>query len=223
MAQSAADSRKTPLHIDAFWEKPTITHPHFRATSALIEYNMAQSAAHSRKTPLNIDAFWEKPTITPPLSWDKWTQQWKLALLAKEGIQIETLINGPPSAVTYPPEPTYEGPVENHTQATERDRKVRNQQLKVNWQNRCKKINEIDILCGDKPWELCEQKAVSLLYLCIGIECRRIFKSKYPHSQIEIQLFKDLWQAMYDSFNKIPKLLTIISFSFLPNNRKVNR
>ena len=82
---------------------------------------MAQSAADSGKTPLHIDAFWERPTVTPPLSWDKWTQQWKLALLAKEGIQIETLMIGPPSAVTYPQETTYEEPVENHTQAKERD------------------------------------------------------------------------------------------------------
>ena len=101
---------------------------------------MAQSAADSRKSPLQIDAFWEKPTITPPLSWDKWTQQWKLALLVKEGIQLETLINGPPSAIPYPTEPTYEEPEENHTQATERHQEVRNQPLKVNWQNRRKKF-----------------------------------------------------------------------------------
>ena len=167
------------------------------------EYNMAQSAADSKKTPLHIEAFWEKPTATPPLTWDKWTQQWKLALLAKEGIQLDTLLNDPPATVTYPPEPTYEEPVENHTQATERDRKVRNQQLKVNWQNRCKKFEEIGILCGDKPWGICEQTTISLLYLSIGTEGRRIFKSKYPHFQIEKQLFKDLWRAMEDSFTKV--------------------
>ena len=132
-----------------------------------IEYNMAQSAAESKKTPLHIEAFWEKPTATPPLTWDKWHQQWKLALLAKVGIQLDNLLNDPPAAVTYPPEPTYEEPVENHTQATERDRKVRNQQLKVNWQNRCKKIEEIGILCGDKSWGIYEQKSISLLYLSI--------------------------------------------------------
>ena len=88
------------------------------------EYSMAQSAADSKKTPLHIEAFWEKPTVTPPLTWEKWTQQWKLALLAKEGVQLDTLLNDPPGTVTYPPEPTYEEPVENHTQATERDRKV---------------------------------------------------------------------------------------------------
>ena len=112
---------------------------------------MAQAAAESRKTPLHVAAFWEKTTVTPPLSWYKWSKQWKFALLAKEGIQFDLLLNGSHSTVPHPPEPTYEEPVENHTQATERDRKVRNHQLKVNWQNRCKKIDEIGILCGDKP------------------------------------------------------------------------
>ena len=124
-------------------------------------------------------------------------------MLAKEGIQLDNLLNDPQAAVTYPPEPLYEEPVENNTQATERDRKVRNQQLKVNWQNRCKKIEEIGILCGDKPWGICEQKSISLLYLSIGTEGGRIFKSKYPHFQIEKQPFKELWQAMEDSFTKV--------------------
>ena len=145
---------------------------------------MAQSATESKKTPPHTEAFWEKPTATPSLTCDKWIQQWKLALLAKEGIQLDNLLNDPTPAVTYPTEPIYEEPVENHTQATERDRKVRNQQLKVNWQNRCKKIEEIGILCGDKPWGICEQKSISLLYLSIGTERRQILKSKHPHFQI---------------------------------------
>ena len=99
----------------------------------LNKYNMVQSAVDTRKTLFHIVAFWEKPTITPLLSWDKWTQQWNFALLAKEGIQLETLLNGPPLAVTYPSEPAYEEPVENHTQATEMDRKVVNEQLKLTW------------------------------------------------------------------------------------------
>ena len=174
---------------------------------------MAQSATESKKTPLHIEAFWEKPTATPPLTWDKWIQQWKLALIAKEGIQIDNLLNDPPAAVTYPPERIYEEPMEKHTQLTERDRKVRNQQLKVNWQNRCKKIDEIGILSGDKPWGICEQKSISLLYLSIGTEGRRIFKSKHPYFEIEKQPFKELWQAMEDSFTKV-RNITYDSFVF---------
>ena len=73
------------------------------------------SQKRSKKTPLHIEAFWEKLTAIPPLTWDKWTQQWKLALLAKEGIQLDTLLDDPPVKVTYPHEPVYEEPVENHT------------------------------------------------------------------------------------------------------------
>ena len=60
--------------------------------------------------------------------------------------------------MAHPPKPVYEAPVENHTQPTERDRKIRNQQLKVTWQNKCKKIDEIGILCGDKPWKIANRK-----------------------------------------------------------------
>ena len=100
---------------------------------------MAQSAVLRWNTPILIDAFWEKTTITPPLSWDKWTQQWKSALIAKEGIRLETLLNEQSTTVTYPPEPLYEEPVEKHIQSNKRDRKVCNQHLKLTWKNRCKK------------------------------------------------------------------------------------
>ena len=191
--------------------------------SIAIEYNMVQSAADSKKTPLHIEAFWEKPTPTPPLTWDNRTQQWKLALLAKEGIQLDNLLKDLPATVTYPPEPTYEETVENHTQTTEKDRKVRNQQLKVNWQDRCKKVEEIEFLCGDKPWGICEQKAISLLYLSIGREGRRIFRSKHSHFQIEKQPFKELWQAMEDSFTKVGNITYDRFFSIHVSSKKESR
>ena len=163
---------------------------------------MAQSAVDVRKTLLHNNAFWEKPTVTSPFSWDKWTQQWKLTMLAKERIQLETLLNGPPPSATYPPEPIYEEPVENHTESTDRDRKVCNQQLKLNWQNRSKKVDEFGILRGDKHWEHCAQKAKSLLYLCIGTEGCCIFKSIYPYLEIEKDSLKEFGRVMEDSFTK---------------------
>ena len=58
-------------------------------------------------------------------------------------------------------------------------------------------------MCGDKPWGICEQNLILLLYLIIGIEGRRIFKSKNPHFRIEKEPFKELWQTLEDSFTKI--------------------
>ena len=49
----------------------------------------------------------------------------KLATLAKEGIQLETLLDGPHTGVAYPTEPVKEEPVKTHTQATEKERKIK--------------------------------------------------------------------------------------------------
>ena len=76
---------------------------------------MAQSQKGSRKIILHIDVFWEKSTVTPPLLWEKWTTQWNPALLAKEGLHLETLLNGQPAVFDYPREPTYKEAVEGHT------------------------------------------------------------------------------------------------------------
>ena len=50
---------------------------------------MAQSA--NKRTPLGIDPFWDKLTPDSPLRWEKWSVQYKLALLAKENIILGTL------------------------------------------------------------------------------------------------------------------------------------
>ena len=58
--------------------------------------------------------------------------------------------------------------------------KVPNRQQKVMWQNRFKKIDENGIICGNKPWDICDQKSTSLLHLLHRKEACRIFKSKHP-------------------------------------------
>ena len=51
---------------------------------------MAQPA--NKRTPLGLDAFRDIPTPDPPLRWEKWRVQCKLALLAKENIILDTLL-----------------------------------------------------------------------------------------------------------------------------------
>ena len=145
---------------------------------------MAQSAVKERAL-LGIKHFWVKPTLEPPLRWDRWQIMLKWAILAKEGISIDTLREDPLDEVTFPPEPIYENNVENSTSQSERDRKTRNEQLKNAWLNRCQQIELAGTLCGDKPWKFCDNKAVSLTFLSLGIEGRRIFGSQEPNIQID--------------------------------------
>ena len=116
--------------------------------------------------------------------------------LSKRRASIEDSPKRAPARNDNPTNPVYKKPVENHTQTLEKDHKVQNQQFKVNWQNLCKKIDKIGILCGDKPRDIWDQKATSLLYLCIVIEGRRTFKSKYPHFLIEEEPMKELWKLV---------------------------
>ena len=162
---------------------------------------MAQSTVKERAL-FGIEPFWAKPTLEPPLRWDRWQIMLKLAILAKEGISIDTLREDPPVKVTFPPEPIYEKNVENSTSQSERDWKTRSEQLKNAWLNRCQKIELAGILCGDKPWKFGNNKAVSSTYLSLGMEGRRIFGSQEPNIQIDCVTTKDLWESLDQVLNK---------------------
>ena len=85
---------------------------------------MAQSDSKI-KTMLGLEPFWEKPSSNPPITWEKWRSQVKLAIVAKTKIQLEDLLREKPTLVTYPPEPVEEAPVHNPTQTMERERLTR--------------------------------------------------------------------------------------------------
>ena len=145
---------------------------------------MAQPARESRKTPLSIEPFWERPTSDPPIRWEKWRIQVKLAILAREKITLDTLLLPKLTTVRLSAEPKCEMPIEDATNETERDRQIRNSQLKLQWDLKCQKITDAGVLCGTRPWHLCNQKCVSLLYLSIGTEGRRLLTQKFHHDNI---------------------------------------
>ena len=91
---------------------------------------MAQSAAQKR-IPLDIEPFWDKPSVDPPLKWEKWQMQAKLALLAKENITIDTLLEPKPETVQLPLEPIYEVTITGSSAQSDRERLARNSQSKM--------------------------------------------------------------------------------------------
>ena len=94
---------------------------------------MAQSA--TKRTPLGIDAFWDKSTPDPHLLWEKRRVQYKLALLAKETIILDTPLGPTPEMVELPLEPIYEETIVGASAQSERERErnARNAQQNMNW------------------------------------------------------------------------------------------
>ena len=144
---------------------------------------MAQPA--TKRSPLGIGPFWDKPTPHSPLRWEKWRVENKLALLAKEHITLDTLLGPKPEMVELPLEPIYKETIVGASAQSERERNARNAQQKMNCQNKCQRLIEVGSMCGDKLWSLADRKTVSLLYLSIGTESRRILNFKNPHIMID--------------------------------------
>ena len=56
------------------------------------------------------------------------------------------------------------------------------------------------VLCGDKPWNIADKRAKSMVYLTIRIEGRRMYTRKYPHTNVEIITTLQLWEELELTF-----------------------
>ena len=78
----------------------------------------------NRAIPLSIEHFWERATSDPPIRWEKWRIQVKLAILAGENITPNALLKTKPTQVRLPPESKFDMAIEDATEHTERDRQI---------------------------------------------------------------------------------------------------
>ena len=134
--------------------------------------------------------------------------------MAKENIILDTLIGPKPEMVEIPLEPIYEETIVGASAQSERERNARNAQQKMNWQNKCERLIEVGIMCGDKPWQLAERKTVSLLYLSIGVEGRCILNCKNPHKMIDTLPTVNFWKIVDEAFIR-PRNITFDRHVFL--------
>ena len=104
--------------------------------------------------------------------------------------------------VEFPLEPIYKETIVGASAQSERERErnARNAQQKMNWQNKCQRLIEVGIMCGDKPWPLADHKTVSLLYVSIGIEGCLILNCKIPHIMIDTLTAVDFWKIVEEAF-----------------------
>ena len=81
----------------------------------------------------------------------------------------------------------------------ERERLTRYNQATAKWKNDCNIIDRIGVLCGDKPWDIADKKAKSMVYLTIGIGGRRMHTRNYPHTNVE-NMTQQLWEELELTF-----------------------
>ena len=181
---------------------------------------MAQSALKKRR-PLVIEALWEKPSSNPTLKWENWQKKAKLAILAKENIILDILLDPKPENVWLHLELVYESTKTVPSDQWERQRLPRNVQLYMYWEHLCQRQLEIGIMCGGKPLNEAERKIVSMFYFSLGTEGRRIVCSRNLHLMwIYCRLWRSgkSWRTL--SFNH--EILLLTGTSFLQQNNQRN-
>ena len=143
----------------------------------------------------------------------------KLAIPERGNITLDTLLQPKPTHVRLPAEPKFEMPIEDATEQTERDRQIRNSQLKLQWELKCLEITEAGFLRGERRWSLCDQMCVSLLYLSIVTDGRRQFKQKFTHDNIYDLSTLLLWEMMEMAFIR-PRNITFDRYVFFSRKQK---
>ena len=69
-------------------------------------------------------------------------------------------------------------------------------------------------MCGDNPWTLVDRKTVSLLYLSIGVEGRRVLNSKSPQIKMDTLFTAEFRKIVDDAFIR-PQNITFHRHVFL--------
>ena len=87
---------------------------------------MAQSNNESNVR--GIPPFWQNHTVDPPIPWEDWSDLFHMAIIAKENVDIENLLN--PLGRHHPHPPTQENPTEKESENQRKARIERNIQDK---------------------------------------------------------------------------------------------
>ena len=180
---------------------------------------MAQSDSDRRRNPLGIAPFWERPSQHAPMLWDKWLKQFRLALFAKEGIHLQTLLGLKP-AVGCPLNQRTKAQPTHPTQQSERERESRKIILKGRWQDERQRLIQKGPMCDDVPWDTAERKCRSHIYLCLGAEGRNIFNRRLGATiDVENEKVVDLFIALHTAFAR-PRNISFNRFNLFRRQQK---
>ena len=171
---------------------------------------MSQSAI--LRSPIGIPLFWEKGA-QPITTWEKWITTTKLAISAKENIQVEQLLRPRPTReeLDYLQEPIYEPALPDETTAEKRQREQRNIKRNVDWKNSCQSVEDQNPMIDNFKWDEIDNKVKSLIYLSLGTEGTNICHQRKPHTElgkcttdalvIQLQeIFKETRNETFDRF-----------------------
>ena len=137
---------------------------------------MAQSSTDSNLR--GIAAFWPNHTIEPPTQWANWIDEFHLAIIAKENLDIDNLKEPLELETTIP---ILEGVQESEKELQRKAREAKNKEImRVFGLAEDKKFSEEKGKFGGMRRFEADKTVRSVLYLALGAEKKRVSAQKHP-------------------------------------------
>ena len=153
---------------------------------------MAQSTTDSNLR--GIPAFRPNHTVEPPTQWNNWIDQFHLAIVAKENLDINNLKESVEGKTTLP---ILEGAQESETDQQRKAREARNKEvMRVYGHAEEKRLAEEKRKFGVMRRYEAEKKVRSILYLALGAEGKRFFAQKHRRLKVLGISFKEFYELL---------------------------
>ena len=149
-----------------------------------------------------IPPFWPNHTLEPTHAWTQWSDQFQLAIIAKETLDLESL-HGPEIPETQIP--ILEQETGSESDAEKANRESRNKSTMKQYESaEEKRINEEKRKFNGMRRTEADKKLRSILFLALGSEGKRVFTQKNPRVKILAISFSEFWSLLDAAFNKPP-------------------
>ena len=149
-----------------------------------------------------IPPFSPNQTLEPPHAWTQCKDQFQLAMIAKENLDIESL-RGPEIPEMQIPILEQATDSESDTERANRDNRNKNA-MKQYESAEEKRINEEKRKFNEMKRTEADKKLRSILFLALGSEGKRVFTQKNPRVKILAINFSEFWTLLDAAFNKPP-------------------
>ena len=85
------DTKNTDSLHQLVWSNPIQTNLHPQILRQIAFSDSLLHMAQSAKTPLSVNAFWQQGA-TPPIEWKQWFSTLKMAIMARDSIEVDKLL-----------------------------------------------------------------------------------------------------------------------------------
>ena len=166
---------------------------------------MAQPAgfmAQDNRTNMGIPVFWTTASSDPPWNFKIWLDQFMLAVLVKENVNPEIILEDPKEMIDEPmPRPETPGEAETAQAARDRENRDRLRRDKVILENEERKERGPKV--GHNVfYNEVQKRLTSRLFLALGTEMKKKFLQKNPHEEVSKLEFREMVELAKASFEK---------------------